>query len=258
MLLFSKHLHRPAVAAVFLMFSVLCPSSSADEVKGFYAGGAVGLGNAYVDYKKSVGIDIPPASSRQAADDKQGGISALKVLLGHRWNLSDSTYLSSEVEASRGLDSRVTGFLGGTGIGDRDVWPGEWYLEKEQSVGFNVKLGYAPEKIDFWGDGGSVYTISGIQRLNLAIEVTACNGTIAGAGGDNCQGTVSGKIHRDLHKFPWFIGAGMEFGSDKSRLDIRISYTAYDDSFGGGDGKLHFTETELWIQDQGMGHPSGL
>ena len=121
-----------------------------------------------------------PVAFTSAEGDAQGGVSSFKVVLGHRWNLPGRTYLSGEVDAALRLDNSVTGFLEGvmdTQNPDSNVFPGNWYLDKNHSVGFNIKLGHSPEGISFLGEGGSIYVIEGIQWLDMDVR-SAHEGTL--------------------------------------------------------------------------------
>lgn len=210
-----------------VVFLLLCITSQpSNAIEGFYAGGAIGGEYADVDFKKSVGRILPdmPVAFTSAADNAQGGVSSFKVVLGHRWNLPGRTYLSGEVDAALRLDNSVTGFLEGavnTQNPDANVFPGNWYLDKNHSVGFNAKLGYSPEGISFWGDGGSVYAIAGIQWLDMDVR-SAHEGTLPN--GEK----LAGGYGKNLSAIPWLAGGGIEIGGKRSRLDLRAIYTRYD------------------------------
>ena len=137
-----------AAVVVFVVVFALFQTSYATAVEGFYAGGAIGGEYIDVDYRKSIGLNLPGMSptSTLAADDSQGGVSSFKAVLGHRWNLPGRIYFSGEIDAALRLNNNVTGFLEGarnTEDPDTDVFPGEWYFDKNHSVGFNAKFGYS-------------------------------------------------------------------------------------------------------------------
>ena len=213
------------VVAVGALVAVGWTGGFANAGEGFYAGLAVGREHAGVDYRKSAGVDVAPASHMEAGDDASAGVNALKLSLGYRWALAERFYLSTELEAALYANERVRGFLRGTGVGDRDVWPGAWTLEKSRGVGLNVRVGYAPEALGFLGAGRSVYLVAGVQRLGGAIEAAHGNGVFSGTRAEEFTGT------------PWLAGAGVEFGSARNRFDLRVSRAAYEVSFSGrGDG----------------------
>ena len=139
----------------------------ANAGEGFYAGLALGREHVGVDYRKSAGIDVAPVSHMEAEDDASAGVNALKLSLGYRWALAERFYLSTELEAALYANERVRGFLRGTGVGDRDVWPGAWTLEKSRGVGLNARVGYAPEALDFLGAGRSIFWLRGARFIWL-------------------------------------------------------------------------------------------
>jgi len=225
---FSR-LHFLPFIVVMLMSCLLVRTSNAVEMKGFYLGGAVGSQYTDVTYEKSVSVDVPSPSFAAAEDGSQTGVNLFKVLIGHRWNLTDRVYLSGEIDAAVGLDNRIKGFLEeGTGVDNRDVWPGTWYLEENFSFGFNAKLGYLPGEVDILGRGGSLYLLAGIQWLDLTVEDAF----------QNSVRNISDRLNEDLSAVPWLVGAGVEFGTEKNRIDLQVSYISYEVDFGSGDGVL--------------------
>ena len=161
-------------------------------------------------------------------------MNSFKAILGHRWNLPGRTYFSGEVDAALRLNNSVTGSLEGARNNqnpDADVFPGDWYLDKNHSVGIGAKLGYLPERISFWSKGGSVYVIAGIQRLDVTVETAA-----AGMLSDGTE--ILGKRRENLSVIPWLAGGGIEIGSDRRRLDLRAIYIRYDFDYGAGDALM--------------------
>ena len=221
--------------AVFLAFFALFHPSGSAAAEGFYLGGAVGWEYADADYAKSITLNLPDAASvtNRDGDSDKGGIGSFRAVLGHRWNLPGGAYLSGEVDAALRLDNSVSGSIEGTttpGNPDSDVFPGDWSLEKNHSVGFSVKLGYSPGASVFLGEGGSVYAVAGVQRLDVTFETTA-TGTLS-------DGTVldNARFSKDRSATPWLFGGGVEIGGEKNRLDLRVTYSAYDVSYRSGDG----------------------
>ena len=77
--------------------------------------------------------------------------------------------VSAEFEAAFHRGDGAAGYLReGTGLGDRDVWPGPWSVEKNHAVGANVRLGYAPGGV--LGEGGSVYFVTGVHWLRATVR----------------------------------------------------------------------------------------
>lgn len=67
-----------------------------------------------------------------------------------------------EFEAALHGGAGPAGYLrDGTGVGDRDVWPGPWSVEKNRGFGANARLGHAPGGL--LGEGGSVYFVTGMH-----------------------------------------------------------------------------------------------
>ena len=111
----------------------------------------------------------------------------------------------------------------GTGLGNRDVWPGLWSVEKNHAFGANVRLGYAPGGV--LGEGGSVYFVTGVHWLRATVR----------RGSD--IGTESIRNVADHTLRPWVAGAGVEWGSSANRVGVEVRYAAADLEFRtGGDG----------------------
>lgn len=215
-----------AVFTVFLLFFALfrLPADPA-LAQGFYFGGAVGVEYADVDYGKSITLNPPDAASvtNRDGDSGQGVISSFKAVLGHRWNLSGGLYFSGEIDLALRPDSPIKGSIEGTttpGNPDSDVFPGNWSLNKNRDAGFSVKLGYSSGEAGFLG--GSVYALAGVRRLDVEIETTA-TGVLSDG-----QTFIDSKARRDFSVTPWVFGGGIEIGNEKSRLDLRTTYSRYD------------------------------
>lgn len=217
---------RRLTAASFLALVASTTNAAAHATGGFFGGLSLGHEYADVDYAKSAGIAVPPASSAKSRDDEGHSVGAFGMTVGYRRFLTDRVYLSGEVEGTLYFNERVNGLLRGTGTGDRDVWPGAWSFEKNHRIGFNARLGYVPAGLDFLGAGRSVYLLSGVHWLDTTFDAAHDNG----AG-------ISGNRRKDRGTVPWLIGAGLEFGSVADRFDLRFRYTGYDVDFGTGDGQ---------------------
>ena len=217
-----------AAAALFAAVMVCQADAGADAGTGEFFGG-VSLAREWVDadYTKGVRIDVAPASFMEADDDASDQTNALAVRAGYRGFLSERVYWSGDVEATIYMDGRTTGFLQGTGLGDRDVWPGSWELEKNRSIGVNVRLGYVPQTLDFLGEGRSLYLLTGIRRLDVEFE----------ADFDNNAG-VTGTHEADDWETSWVVGAGVEFGDLTNRFDLRVQYTDYELDHDQGSGSM--------------------
>ena len=90
--------------------------------------------------------------------------------LGYRAPLAGQLFSGGEAEtAIHGGDGAAGALLEETGLGDRDVRPGGWAFEKEQSIGLNARLGTAP--VGLPGDGGAAYVIVGRHWLGTATRL---------------------------------------------------------------------------------------
>ena len=217
-----------AVLAVVL-FPALHPREAA-AAEGFYAGTAVGFETTGVDYVKSVTY-ASPASTTSDGDKAQDWVSSFKVMLGHRWNLPGKTYFAGELDMAFRVKDRVNGFIdgqAGSTAAAPDVFPGKWFLDKNYGAGFSAKVGYSPEMIPL-GEGGSVYAVGGIRRTYVEVEA-AHEGTL------DTGEAVKGKRDAKLAAWPWLVGGGVEIGSERDRVDVRVTYSSYDVDFSLGAG----------------------
>ena len=202
-------LRRGAAAAACVL--VLATAQYAGAQDGVYAGVAAGRDQAAVDYTKGVGLDVPPATYRTATDSADGGFGTVRASLGYRAFVAGRAYVAGEFEAGFHGGDGAAGFLQqGTGLGDRDVWPGLWTFDKRRTLGANARLGYAPGS-GLLGEGGSVYLVTGVHWLRVHAE----------RGFDN--GVVSRVDAGDHTLRPWVAGAGLELGSrtDCIRVEVR-------------------------------------
>ncbi len=210
-----------AAAALLLAAGSWCTSASAAD--GLYAALALEGSFAGADYEKSVERDAP--FSRMVADDRaRDPVDALRAVLGYRRALSGGLYLAGEIEGVLHVDGEVRGFLGGTGEGDSDVWPGAWTLERRRAVGLNARLGYVPAALGFLGPERSLYLFAGTRRVDAGIEAAHVNRRLGIAGSRRAERTLT----------PWLAGIGIEFGDAGSRFDLRLSYAADEFRFGSG------------------------
>ena len=203
---------------------VLSAAGSAGAQEGLYAGVAVGWDRASADYTKGIGLDVPPASHETATNDAKGGFGTVRASLGYRIPVLGRMSVSGEFEAALHGGAGPAGYLReGTGVGDRDVWPGPWSVEKNRGLGANARLGYAVGGL--LGEGGSVYFIAGAHWERAAVL----------RGSD-----IGGESFRteDDHTFrPWVAGAGVEWGSLANRVRLEVRYSEAELEFRtGGDG----------------------
>ncbi|MXW10461.1 MAG: hypothetical protein F4X79_12260 [Acidobacteria bacterium] len=187
----------------------LLVAAGAGAQDGLYIGVAVGRDQADVTYTKTIGLDVPPPSEAAASDGVPGGFPAFKGTLGYRAPLVGWLFIAGEVETAVHGGDGVAGTLQeGTGLGDRDVWPGGWAFEKGRSIGLNAKLGMAP--VGLLGDGGAAYVIFGRHRLGAAMRL----------GFENAEMSGVTPWSRALHS--WVRGFGVECGSVANRLSLEV------------------------------------
>ena len=148
---------------------MLSAARYAGAQEGLYAGVAAGWDRATADYTKGIGLDVPPATHRTATNSAPGGFGTARASLGYRAYLARRTYISTEFEAAFHRGDGAAGYLReGTGLGDRDVWPGPWTVEKNHAFGANARLGYAPGGV--LGEGGAVYSVTGVHWLRATVR----------------------------------------------------------------------------------------
>ena len=222
--LLSGRMRRISGALLAACVLLLTATQYAAAQEGPYVGVAAGWKRASADYTKGIGLDVPPASYETATNDAERGAATLRASLGYRTFVAGRLYVSGEFEAAFHGGGGPAGYLReGTGVGDRDVWPGPWSVEKERGIGLNTRLGYAPGGL--LGEGGSVYLVAGVHWERAAVRRGS------DIGGASLR-TESGHTLR-----PWIVGVGAEWGSLTDRVGLEVRYSAADLEFRtGGDG----------------------
>ena len=217
----SRRCRRTLLATCVL---VLPATGYAGAQEGPYAGVAAGWDRASADYTKGIGLDVPPASYETATNDAQGGFGSVRASLGYQALVGGRVYVSGEFEAAFHGGAGPAGYLReGTGVGDRDVWPGPWRMKKNRGLGANARLGYAPGRL--LGEGGSVYVVTGTHWERATVR----------RGSD--IGGESIRTEADHTLRPWVAGTGVEWGSVANRVRLEIRYSAAELEFRtGGDG----------------------
>ena len=240
---FNQSTTRLRQLAVALILATLCFAlqpqfANAEGMGGFYIGGALGGEYADVNYKKAVTHNFPnmDITSNYESDNGTGTIGSIKAILGHRWNFPGQAYFSGELDFAFNLNKKVDGRLKGvddTSSPDApDVFPGDWDLQKNYSAGFNAKLGFSPQE-DILGSGGSIYLVGGVKWADFTFD-GAYDGTVVGSDGNTER--ITGVDSKELHAWPWLVGAGVEFGSEQNRFDLRVTYSNYKFDSSSGDG----------------------
>ncbi len=231
---FNQSRVRLRQLAAALILATFCFASQpqiagAEGMGGFYIGAALGGEYADVDYRKAVIHNFPGTEpmSTYESDNGKGAIGSVKAILGHRWNLPGRTYFSGELDFAYNLNKKVDGRL--KGVDDTsspeapDVFPGDWDLEKNYSAGFSAKLGLSPGE-DILGSGGSIYLVGGIKWADFTFD-GAYDGMVVLPDGTTQR--IAGVDSKELSAWPWLVGAGVEFGSEQNRLDLRVTYSRY-------------------------------
>ncbi|MDE0145886.1 MAG: hypothetical protein OXI53_04755 [Nitrospira sp.] len=236
----SHRQHRLFFFLLATSWAVFAPSAWANDTEGLFAGVRFGHELAEAEFVKNVRYNTgvlpsyPDGSEVAGSDRARDGFNAFSANLGYRVFLSDRAYLSGELEGAV-YSNAVQGFMEGTYTGHErpipaeHVFPGAWKVNKNHSLGFNARLGYVPQGFAFLGEGRSVYLISGVQWLDATFEVAIDN---FGVGEEAIRGVTRKK--RDAT--PWLIGGGLEFGSSKNRVDVRIQYSSWSMDRVSGDG----------------------
>ncbi len=203
---------------------LLTATQYAGAQEGPYVGVAAGLSQASADYTKGIGLDVPPASHETATSDAQDEVGRVRASLGYRTFVTRRLYLAGEFEAALHGGGRPAGYLReGTGVGDRDVWPGPWSVKKKGGVGMNVRLGHMPGGL--LGEGGSVYVVTGVHWEHATVRR-----------GSDVDG-VSTRIVADHTLRPWAVGVGVEWGNLVNRFGLEVRHSAAALEFRtGGDG----------------------
>ena len=203
---------------------VLAATRYADAQEGLYAGLAAGWDRTRAAYTKGIGLDVPPASYEAATNDAQDGFGTVRPSLGYRTFVAGRVYVAGEFEAAFHGGAGPAGYLReGTGVGDRDVWPGPWSVKKKRGFGGNARLGYTPGGL--LGEGGSVYVVTGLHWVRATVR----------RGSDIGGETL--RVVADHTLRPWVAGAGVEWGRVANRVGLEVRYSAADLEFRtGGDG----------------------
>lgn len=216
------------------------PGAWANNTEGLFAGVRFGHELAEAEFAKNVRYNAgvlpsyPDGSEVAGSDRARDGFNAFSANLGYRVFLSDRVYLSGELEGAV-CSNAVQGFMEGTYTGNerpipaKHVFPGAWKVEKNHSIGLNARLGYVPREMAFLGEGRSVYLISGVKWLDATFEAAIDNKGV----GDEA---IRGMTRKTRDAVPWLIGGGLEFGSSKNRVDVRIQYSSWSMDYASGDG----------------------
>ncbi len=166
---------------------------------------------------------MSPASYETATNDAERGAGIVLASLGYRTFVAGRLYVSSELEAAFHGGGPAGYLREGTGVGDRDVWPGPWSVGKEGGADMNARLGYAPGGL--LGEGGSVYLVAGMHWERATVR----------RGSDINGRSIRIAVEHTLR--PRVVGADAEWGSLASRIGLGVRHSAAELEFRtGGDG----------------------
>lgn len=238
--------HERWLSAVATLLFVGLGASSLNAMEPWYVGLSIGIEQVEVDYSKSLGLVAGPDTENRASlqashDSTRERFGVLRMVAGYRAFPAERVYLASELEVALYPKGTVTGYLPGTGSGDRDVWPGAWSLAKDYGIGGNVRFGYIPDGLGFLGPGRSLYMTAGIHWVDA--EVNAAHDRCGGA--ENCPNPLTGNFRDGSIDAAWRAGMGIEFGGERHRFDLRIHHAVYEKTLRRRQGGLTFATPNL-------------
>lgn len=207
------------------MAALTAIGAAAQEDGGPYIGVAVSGSSYDVDYSKAVDNTSPANVSAGAGRVVRAAAAAgsatwdVGLLAGYRLPLG-SLYLDVEADVVLHQGS-ASGYLAGAGTSrDRnelgEVWPEDWSLTKERSLGATARLGMEVAAL-----GASVYALVGLRRLDADFETayTGCLSPMGCAPGE----LTAGEEQHDESFDARTLGVGVEkaLGSAAVRGEVR-------------------------------------
>lgn len=203
----------PALLVALLSWSDRATGQESASDGRFFLGAALAHQAAGADLTKGVTVSIPPPSSDNATSRSEGTFRAAKLLAGYRRDLRERVSVAVELDGALYPGAGLDGFLEGTGITERTVWPGAWTLAKRGSVGLSAGIGFSSAALEAaLGRGASVHASAGAEWLHLEAEV-------------GYRGLATGVTEARHRVFPWVGGAGLRiprFGGELG-LEVRVS-----------------------------------
>ena len=212
-----------SAACAFATLAAVGAAAQADG--GPYIGVGMSLSSYDVDYSKAVDSSSPANVTASAGRIVRAAAAAdsatwdVGLLAGYRLPLG-ILYLDVEADVVMHRGS-ASGYLAGAGTSPGrnqlgEVWPEDWSLTKERSLGATARLGM--EVAVF---GASVYALVGLRRLDAGFE-TAYTGCLSPMGCPPGEPT-SGEEQHDESFNARTIGVGVEkaLGSAAVRGEVR-------------------------------------
>lgn len=220
----------------------------------WYVGLGAGVDRQDFTYGKTVYTAEGLASGdfTSAQSDAKETLTTLGVFGGYRWPLPGSSglHLSAELNAAWHPD-RLEGHLEGTGYTWADTWPEDWWLQRNASYGFGLKLGglLKRPRID-------LYALAGMRSVATEFSITE-----TGCPGPDLQcpptplASFTDKVDRRFRA--WTLGAGLERQlGERHALQVEVYFMDYrrkswDRLFEGGvviPSTLNGTETSLALR----------
>ena len=199
---------------------------------GLYLGVVASAALYDVDYQKAVDSTNPANTSANAGRILFSSDTADDItwdagpVLGYRFG-SGVSYLEIEADLMNYTGS-VSGRLPGAGSSPGrnqlgEVWPENWSLAKERSLGLTLRLGSAMPAL-----GGSIYGFAGLKRLDAEFA-TSYRGCLSPSGCAPGQLTFGQETH-DEQFDAWVAGVGLEKMLGKLGIRAEVRYTDHGDS----------------------------
>ena len=140
-----------------------------------------------------------------AEGDADQTLFTLGAFGGYRWPLpgSGGLHLSAEIDVAF-HPKKLQGRLEGTGYTWTDTWPEDWWLKRNYSYGFTLKLGGPLGNSDF-----GLYALTGLRGVKTEFSITE-----TGCPGPDLQcpptplASFTEKVDRSLSA--WTLGVGLE------------------------------------------------
>ena len=238
---------RSGLAGFLILLAAAAAGAAQRPVdkEGLYFGLSGGWARLGVNYAKGTEITEEPASKQTSQVDASSSGSALRGFVGYRVPLSPRFFVAAEFETGMFGRIDVEGRLPGTGLGDRDVWPGEWSFASIRDAGVLVRLSLRPRGIERLGPGATVSAFWGVSRTRLEYYTSFLNEERFTSGAAQAEG---GRNRLNA-------GIGLEAGGQRLRGDLRLVFSWMDfrgergagDSIGDPLLRDHFAASQVGI-----------
>ena len=220
------------LALTTLLTAPAAAQEQSDGNDGLYIGVVAAAALYGVDYQKGVDSTSPANTSANAGRILFSQDSADDItwdagpVLGYRFG-SGASYLEIEADLVN-YTGTVSSRLPGEGSSPNrnqlgEVWPEDWSLAKERSLGLTLRLGSALPAV-----GGSIYGFAGLRRLDAEF-ITSYTGCLSPSG---CAAgeLTTGREKHDEEFDAWVAGVGLEKMLGNLGLRAELRYTNHGDS----------------------------